>query len=224
MKNQYARYPLVMSCLALACFFAVAAFMASAVQPPWGRILVLLIPAITLYVVTFLSSKGILTSKVTTVITTILSIVLLLASVFYTVLLSIWASTTVTTDVRFYSRAYARIDDEDGVEGIFPEKIPTDANDITFKYTPQFLQGGEVFELSCTLSSTDISEWESLLKREAEWIGSNEEWHKMNNWAFRGTNGVRYQLDWDGGYNHGEMSYVLIEPSTNRITFYYSEW
>lgn len=224
MKYRNALYPFIMGSLALICFFIVLLFMATSVQPLWGRILVLILPATILYTIALLSAKGKVNRKMTTVLTTTLSIVLLLASVFYTVLLSVWTSTTVTTDVRYYPRAYAQIDDEDGVEGIFPARIPNDVKDIEFQYTPQFLQGGEVFELSYTVSDEVLSEWERLLERKAEWIGSNKEWHQINNWAFHGMDAIRYQLDWDGGTNHGEMSYVLIEPETNRLTFYYSEW
>ena len=90
--------------------------------------------------------------------------------------------------------------------------------------TPQFLQGGEVFELSYTTTEEKLTEWKTVLTREAEWIGSNKEWHETNHWGFHGEDSVRYHFDWDSGYNHGEMCYVLIDEDTNRITFYYSEW
>ena len=110
------------------------------------------------------------------------------------------------------------------VEEIFPETIPADAKDIAFTYTPQFLQGGEVFELSYTTTNEKLTEWTDILKKEAEWIGSNREWHSENNWSFDGVEATRYLLDWDGGFNHGEMCYVLVDEAMGRITFYYSIW
>ena len=186
--------------------------------------MVLLLPSIILYSVAFLSAKGKLDSKKTMIRTSLLTIVLLLVSIFYVFLLSIWTATTETTDIRYYSRAYAQIEDEDGVEGVFPAAIPPDTTDVSFHYNPQFLQGGEVFEVSYTIADDVRSEWETLLEKKAEWIGSNEDWHRLNNWGFHDADSTRYHLYWDGGFNHGEMCYVLIEPSTNRITFHYSDW
>ena len=173
--------------------------------------LILILPALILSFVAFFAVKGKLGVSATTIWTTILSIVLLLASVFYVFLLVIWTATTITTDIQYYSRAYAQIDEKDVVEKIFPEVIPADATDIVFTYTPQFLKGGEVFELSYTTTNEKLTEWTTLLQKEAEWISSNREWHSENNWSFDGVEATRYLLDWDGGFNHGEMCYVLID-------------
>lgn len=224
MKNKKAMFPFAMATLALVCFLAVVLFMSSSVQPLWGRVMVLLFPCVILYAIAFLSARGKLNSKKTVILTTVLTIVLLLVSIFYVFLLSIWTATTETTDVRYYSRAYEQIGDEDGVERIFPTTIPSDATDVSFSYTPQFLQGGEVFELSYIATDEALSEWEKRLEKKAEWIGSNEEWHRANNWGFHDADSIRYHLYWDGGFNHGEMSYILIDPSTNRITFHYTDW
>ena len=32
----------------------------------------------------------------------------------------------------------------------------------------------------------------TLLKKEAEWIGSNRQWHSENNWSFDGVEATRY--------------------------------
>lgn len=224
MKNKKSVFPFVMGTLAFICFLAVVLLMSSSVQPLWGSVMVLLLPSIILYAVAFLSARGKLDSKKTMILTSVLTIVLLLVSIFYVFLLSIWTATTETTDVRYYSRAYEQIDDEDGVEGIFPDTIPTDATDISFHYNPQFLQGGEVFELSYIATDEALSEWKKRLEQKSEWLGSNEEWHQLNNWGFHDSDSTRYHLYWDGGFNHGEMSYVLIDPSINRITFHYTEW
>ena len=224
MKRKYALYPTIMSACALLCFIVVIIVFAGVVQPLWGRMLLLILPALILGAVALFAAKGKLGVSATTIWTTILSIVLFPASVFYVFPLGIWTATTTTTDIQYYSRAYAQIDEKDVVEEIFPEAIPADATDIVFTYTPQFLQGGEVFELSYITTNEEISEWTTLLKSEAEWIGLNSEWYTENNWSFDGVEAIRYQLDWDGGFNHGEMCYVLIDENTCRITFYYSIW
>lgn len=212
MKHKYALYPIIMSAYALCCFVAVVIVYARVVQPFWGRMLLLIFPALILGLVAIFAAKGKLSVSATTIWTTILSVVLLLASVFYVFLLSVWTATTITTDIQYYSRAYAQIDEEDGVKEVFPKTVPADAKDVVFTYTPQFLQGGEVFELTYTTTNEKITEWTTLLEKEAGWIGSD------------GVDATRYQLYWDGGFNHGEICYVLIDETMERITFYYSHW
>lgn len=222
--KKYAIYPIIMSALALLGFVAVLILFAGAVEPLWGRMMLLVLPALSLGIVAFFAAKGKLGVASTTALTTVLSVVLLLASVFYTFLLAIWTSNTVTTDVRYYSRAYGQIDDVKYVRNTFPKTIPADAKDVEFSYSPQFLQGGEVFNLSYTTSAEKISEWKGKLEYRATWIGSNEKWCNENGWSFDGVDATRYQLYLNGGFNHGEICYVLIDEAANRITFYYSEW
>lgn len=213
-----------MSVCALFCFIAVILVFAGAVQPLWGRMMLLLLPTVILGGVAFFAAKGKLGASATAIWTTILSIVLLLASLFYISLLFIWTATTTTTDISRYSRAYAQIDEVEAVGGVFPKKISEDAKDISFTYTPPFLQGGEIFELSYATTNEKLTEWETLLQEKAEWIGSNQKWHTENNRSFDGVDATRYQLDWDGDFNHGKMCYVLIDEKISRITFYYSHW
>ena len=213
-----------MAGLAFLCFLFVAFLMSTAVQPPWGRIAVLLIPALVLGLIGLLALKGMLDPGITAVLTAVLSIIFLLVSICYTFVLSVWTATTDTEDVKYYSRAFAQIENGNGVKGVFPQVIPSDAKDVSFHYNPAFLQGGEVFELSCTVTVEKLSEWTELLEGAVEWIGSNEEWHRTNNWGFSDADSIRYHLYWDGGFNHGEMCYALVEPSSCRITFCYEDW
>ena len=83
MKRKYALYPIIMSACALLCFIAVVIVFAGVVQPLWGRMILLILPALILGIVAFFAAKGKLGASATTIWTTILSIVLLLASVFY---------------------------------------------------------------------------------------------------------------------------------------------
>ena len=224
MKNKYAIFPIVMAGLAFLCFLFLAFNMACTVQPLWNKTMVLILPSMILSVVAVFALKGKLDRRKTESVTLVLSIVLVIASFVYTIFLSVLTATTVTTDVKFYTRAYAQIEDEDGVEGIFPDSVPEDAEDVAFRYNPQFLQGGEWFELSYATTAEVLSDWTSFPEDKAEWIGSNEEWHQMNSWGSHDVDSTRYHLYWDGGFNHGEMSYVLIDLSNNRITFHYEDW
>lgn len=224
MKNKYALYPIIMSFCSLICFIVVLLFFATAVQPLWGKIMLLILPALILGVVAFCAVKGKLGVVATIVWTTTLSIVFLFISLFYIVFLSMETATTITTDIRYYSRAYAQIDELKEVREVFPKSIPTDAKNIEFSYMPQFLQGGEVFELSYTTTDDKLSEWSTLLEGNSEWVGSNQQWHNENDWSSDCVDATRYQLYWDGGFNHGEICYALISEELNQITFYYSIW
>lgn len=224
MKHKYALYPIIMSICALLCFIAVLILFSGAVQPPWGRMMLLILPALLLGLLALCAAKGKLGVSATAIWTTVLTIVLFLGSLLYVSVLSVRTATTTTTDLRYYSRAYAQIQAGAGVSDVFPKSVPAEAADITFSYHPQFLQGGEVFELSYTATEEKLAEWATLLKSEAQWIGSNQTWHAENNWGFHGVDALRYQLYWDGGFNHGEICYVLIHEETERITFYYSKW
>ena len=178
MKNKYALFPITMAGLAFLCFLFLLINMASTVQPLWGKTMVLMLPSLILSVIAVLAAEGKLDRRKTEFVTCVLSILLVIASFVYVIFLSVLTATTVTTDVKFYTRAYEQIEDEDGVEGIFPDKVPEGAGDIDFRYNPQFLQGGEWFELSYTTTADVLSDWAALLNDKAEWIGSNKEWHQ----------------------------------------------
>ena len=224
MKNKYAMFPLIMAGAALLCFLFLFFSMASTVQPLWGKVMVLILPSLILSTVAVFALKGRLDRRKTILVTCVLSVILVIVSFVYTVFLSVWTATTVTTDIKFYTAAYEQIDEENGVAGIFPVKIPSNAENISFRYHPQFLQGGEWFELSYTTTASVLSDWKAFLTDKAEWIGPNKEWEQMNPIGFYGEDSMRYQLYWDGGFNHGEMVYVLIAPAENRITFHYEDW
>ena len=224
MKNKYAIFPITMAGLALLCFLFLAFQMAITVQPLWGETMVLILPSLILSVVAVLAWKGKLDQRMTEFVTCVLSIILVIVSFVYILILSVWTVTTETMDVKFYTNAYEQIEGRKGVIGIFPDKIPADAGNVEFRYHPSFLQGGEVLELSYTTTDDILSDWDVFLRDRAEWVGSDTAWHETNNWFFRGEDSTRYQLYWDGGDNHGEISYVLIDLTQNRITFFYEDW
>lgn len=81
MKHKYALYPMILSSCALACFLAVLVLFSGAVQPLWGRIAVLLLPALLLAAVAFFAARGKLSPSAAAILTTVLAIVLFLGSV-----------------------------------------------------------------------------------------------------------------------------------------------
>ena len=116
-------YPIIMSSLALICFVAVLLFFSTFVQPPYLEASFLILPAVLLGAVAFCAAMGKISASLTAVLTTALSIVLLLASIFYVFLIGM--SFDNVTDVRYYSRAYAHLDDVKQVKSVFPKSIPS---------------------------------------------------------------------------------------------------
>ena len=222
MKNKHAVFPIIMAGLAFLCFLFIAFNMAISVQPLWGKTMVLILPSLVLAFVGFLAFKGKLDARKTENLTVGLSIILVIAAFVYTIFLSVLMATTETTNVRYYTNAYKQIDHKDSVKGIFPKKLPDDAEAVSFRYHPQFLQGGELFELSYSTTADRLSDWADHLADKAEWIGSNEEWYQTH-WGYGYEEAIRYQLYWEDG-NHGETAYVLIDLTQNRITFFYEDW
>lgn len=222
--KDWAVLPFLMAVFALICFLLVFAMMMSMVEPPVARTMVLLLPAL------ILAGFGVLANLLHFPLGVIWGVTILLTAVLgvwgfrETFFVALEAFTTTTTDIRYYERAYDSIDHEEYLDGIFPEEIPEYAENVEFLYYPQFLQGGEVFELSFITDGESLAVWDEFLREHAEWSGPDTEWCELNDYG-RSEEGVtRYHLYWDGGYNHGEIGYVQITPSENLIRFYYSHW
>ncbi len=218
------KFPLIMAGIAFLCFLLAALLFGSFVQPLYLKIALLLLPTLILLAVSILAYTKIMSAKATTVLTVILSVVLFFASAFYAFILFFQHVTFEVTDIRYYGRAFSKIKDEDGVDNIFPSAIPNGVENVQFSYLPQFLQGGEEFKLSFETSENELEIWSEVLSEKAVWIGSDADWHNELNWSSGETDAVRYMLFWDGGYNHGEWSFVLIFEDENRIEFRYSDW
>ncbi len=218
-------FPLIMATAALLCFLAVvAAFAVYVVQPPWGALSLLLLPALILGAVCRGAYTGKLPADHVTGTTVGLSALFLFLSGGYLVFLLMLSSTTVTTHPLYYPRALAVIRHHPGVEAVFPERIPAEAEEVDFTYWPAFLQGGECLRLSLTLPEEALAEWTARLESAATWMGSDKAWHTENQWSGGEPDATRYLLYWDGGFNHGKWSYVLIYPTTRRITFFFEDW
>ena len=222
--KEWALLPFLMAAFALICFLLVFAMMMSMVEPPAARTMVLLLPALIL--AGFGVAANLLHFPLGVIwgVTILLTVVLGIWGARETLFIGIEAATTETTDIRYYGRAYNAIDHEEYLDGIFPEEIPEYAENVEFRYHPQFLQGGEVFELSFTTDEDSLAAWDGFLREHAEWSGPDTEWCELNDYG-RSEEGVtRYHLYWDGGCNHGEIGYVRIDPVRFQIRFYYSHW
>lgn len=224
MKEKAGLLPFTAGGLALSCFLLVAGVMATAVQPLWGRTLVLLLPALVFFAVGAAARKGSLSPRAAAVLTAVLAAVFFFLSLCYVFLLSIWTATTVTTEVKYYTRAFAQIDSNEAVSAHFPASVPEDARDVEFSYMPRFLQGGEVFRLSYTAPEDEILRRSISLQAAAEWSGPDAEWFRMHGQPGGEGDSVRYQLFGSGFGNHGEECCVLIDWAAGRIEFYYSDW
>ena len=224
MKEKAGLLPFTAGGLALVGFLLVMGVMATAVQPLWGRTLVLLLPALVFFAVGAAARKGRMGPSTAAALTAVLAAVFFLLSVFYVLLLSVWTATTVTTDVKYYRRAYARISGKEAVCARFPASVPEDARDVEFSYMPRFLQGGEVFRLSYTAPEDEITRRSISLQAAAEWSGPDAEWFRMHGQPGGEGDSVRYQLFGSGFGNHGEECCVLIDWAGGRIAFYYSDW
>ena len=224
MKEKAGLLPFAAGALALSCFLLVAGVMATAVQPLWGRTLVLLLPALVFFAVGAAARKGSLSPRAAAVLTAVLAAVFFFLSLCYVFLLSIWTATTVTTEGKYYTRAFAQIDRKEAVCARFPASVPEDAREVEFSYMPRFLQGGEVFRLSYTAPEDEITRRSISLQAAAEWSGPNAEWFRMHGQPGGEGDSVRYQLFGSGFVNHGEECCVLIDWAAGRIEFYYSDW
>ena len=224
MKEKAGLLPFTAGGLALSCFLLVAGVMATAVQPLWGRTLVLLLPALVFFAVGAAARKGSLSPRAAAVLTAVLAAVFFFLSLCYVFLLSIWTATTVTTEVKYYTRAFAQIDSNEAVSVHFPASVPENARDVEFSYMPRFLQGGEVFRLSYTAPEDEIIRRSISLQAAAEWSGPDAEWFRMHGQPGGEGDSVRYQLFGSGFVNHGEECCVLIDRAGGRIAFYYSDW
>lgn len=224
MKEKAGLLPFTAGGLALSCFLLVAGVMATAVQPLWGRTLVLLLPALVFFAVGAAARKRRLGPRTAAVLTAVLAAVFFFLSLCYVFLLSIWTATTVTTEVKYYTRAFAQIDSNEAVSAHFPASVPEDARDVEFSYMPRFLQGGEVFRLSYTAPEDEITRRSISLQAAAEWSGPNAEWFRMHGQPGGEGDSVRYQLFGSGFGNHGKECCVLIDWAAGRIEFYYSDW
>lgn len=123
---------------------------------------------------------------------------------------------------------------------IFPYPIPEYASEIKFQHSPHILQGGSILSLEFRAPRKEIEKWESFFKEKADYPGSYlnqgltahdmtislrfpSEYKTYVTYAQYPLGGDNPPLD---GYpwNHGQIYYGAINPVTNRVYFYESNW
>ena len=108
MKKRAGLLPFAMGGLAFVCFLAFLGFMSAAVQPLWGRTLVLLLPALVFFGVGAAAGKGRLNPRAAAALTAVLAAVFLFLSVCYVFLLSIWTATGRSGETKRSGRTFPR--------------------------------------------------------------------------------------------------------------------
>ena len=147
-----------------------------------------------------------------------------------------------TEDISHYERVRgSSTAPEQSKQYFFPLTIPDYAEDIKFHYNPQILQGGKIFSLEFTASPEKVKEWEAVFEEAANYPGSyldqGIDFDQMAGWLGYSRDLRIYVVyagtQWDGdnpslehfqAWNHGRISFGAINPDTNRVYFFLSNW
>ncbi|WMJ83424.1 hypothetical protein ACS3UN_10150 [Oscillospiraceae bacterium LTW-04] len=237
-----ALFPAIMTVISLVLFIAVYGFeILTAMEPRYFKSLIFALPTVCFAIVTYLTTnrwvKELPSLVLTSVLVGALSCVMLIAFI-----ISVFdAATTTTTDVKKYERAL-RLSSfpESALSNSFPDKIPTDAQDVYFSYNPAFLQGGENLALKFKTSSEAIDRYTEEFSEKAEWIGKEGNLQAGEHGVFGGTvdffdqsynwhyNATVYVLSSRsnqlGDWNHGELYLVAIKEISCEVLFLAKRW
>ncbi|MFS8501032.1 MAG: hypothetical protein FWJ59_04415, partial [Caldicoprobacter sp.] len=122
----------------------------------------------------------------------------------------------------------------------FPNKIPDNAENIVFSYSPAFLQGGQFWGLRFETDSNSIENYIDQLSKRAKWIGKSGDsqaeangisWGKFSDLGYIDllpedfTIYIIYSKPYKpNDWNHGELSLVAISEQRNEIIFLAEDW
>lgn len=209
-------FPLIMTVAAFICFLSAFMFLiVCTILPPYGKAMLLPVPAVVLGGITLLAYHGVLSANAADVLTAILSVLFILVSIFYTLFLGIFADLEGTKDMRHYERLYHRLEDRPGVEN-FPEEVPESAGEILFSWNPQFLQGSENFVIQFTPSPETYVQYRETFPAISQWYGPRDEAPVYS----QGEDGILYLFFWNHKHNHPEISCAVLYPDGS-VTFTY---
>ncbi len=205
-------FSLVWAGLAFACFlFVYCALTLWTVVPIYGKGLLFIVPAVIFMLLAFFAQK----SKGEGIWTVVVGAVCVPLSFFCAQVLFFYIAFTAsdTTNVDYYERAiryssYDNFVEETGLD-FLPESLPEGAEEVSFYYTPQILQGSETISVCFTAPA----DW--LRAYEAEFLQNAVEKDELL------SGGERYML-YREGYNHGTFCYVEVERGTNCVNLVYS--
>lgn len=138
------------------------------------------------------------------------------------------------TDTKYY---------KDKVNGhlleVFPKDIPTNAEEVNFFYSPDFLQGGSSIALYYIDKDMTIDKFDEKYKFKAEWVGYFEDYNDKDGLltgAFLNTPAqynnendyiiylVNSRCDNSGYCNHGNFLFTSFNKNTNEIIFKSENW
>lgn len=236
-------FPVIMTCVSFLLFLAAYWAVTQRVVEPYYFVgLIFLVPTICFGAISYQSAKNKMDFKTSFITTAIAVIVLGLAMLIAFAFIVFDNATTITTDPGLYERAL----DLSGLppyllEETFPDTIPNDADNISFRYNPAILQGGETLALKYETNQDSIETLVGEFSRKAAWIGKATDSDAGSYGIFTGT---FYILDLaDSGlpedftiyvfygkpsrpndWNHGKRSLVAISERSNEALFLADAW
>lgn len=142
------------------------------VYPCYKAGLLFAVPFLCFLLLTFLRVKSLITAPVSNVFTAVLIPLLAIGMLIILFLLSIDAAATDTTDTSKYEKVLSLTAyPQNPLVKHFPDKIPSDAQNSFFYYTPRFLQGGEVIALRFETDLQTIEEYIKQVSGSLVWSG-----------------------------------------------------
>ena len=227
--------PAILTIISFVLFLVVYLFInLTTVEPYWFIGLVFALPFISFGFVTYLTTKDKINKASSEVISLILTIALGFVSLYSFFNIAIAAATTETTDVNKYQRVL-RITNypKNRLTKHFPRVIPDNANNISFRYHPAFMQGGEELILKFETSSVTINQYINDFKDKVIWTGNINDNPSAFGIIIPGFGEFGYKslpedfiiyVFLSDNSNHGELSLVAISKVRNEIIFYAENW
>lgn len=215
-------FPLLMTLAAIGCFCLVYAVMLTEMLfPPYVRGIFLFLPAVILGWITWQTHRGRIQASVADDITLCLSAFFIITGFIYSMYL-FSLDLSGTEDIRHYERIYEKMKDRPGVVN-FPAILPDSQTEIDFHYSPQALQGHEVFTVTFTPDAEILDDYWQKFERVCIWSGTEAEYLFSYRWAsgYGKEENDLYLFVWNGNTNHGERCFARIEPC-GTLTFEYT--
>ena len=237
-KNEKAVFPLVMAILASAAFIAAyLVFTVFAVKPLWLHALAFAVPAAVFFALFVLAKKDVLREKTANILTGILTPLFIMGCAVLFIAFFFLFTLSDVTDPSCYKRALSKNGyPQSELISQFPEEIPQEAEDVSFLYRPQFLQGAGEFLLACRLPDSAVRALKDEYEGEAVWTGTEAELpsspydsgllpHTVRGYADENAEILILLAEpyMQGSYNHGSLKLILFGES-GRTVFYSSVW
>ena len=231
-----APFPAIMTLISFVLFVCIySQVTVTAIEPYYFQGLIFALPFISFGITTLFSAKGKLETVESTIITGILIFVLAIVMLFAYIFMAFDAATSVTTDISKYERVLKLTGYPDNqLIKYFPNKVPSAAKNIIFRYNPALMQADEVFNLKFETDSASIKNYIDEFSQKAKWIGksSDSEAEKkgifsvsFNAFGFEKLpeDFTIYLVDSEpylpGDWNQGKLGLVAISKQRNEIIF-----